>query len=43
MKKNMDVIEVNLEIYQFFGTQIIEGLRKFYSLPLFGWRKMLIS
>jgi hypothetical protein len=33
--------EINLEIFEFFGTQTIEGSRK--SLPLFGWRKMPIS
>jgi hypothetical protein len=28
MKKNMGVIEVNLEIFEFFGTQTIKGSRK---------------
>jgi hypothetical protein len=43
MKNNMGVaiIEVNLEIFEFFGTQTIEG--QFQYLPLFGRRKMLIS
>jgi hypothetical protein len=41
-EKNMGVIEVNLELFEFFGTQTIEGSRKFQSLPLFGWRKRLI-
>jgi hypothetical protein len=36
MKKYMGVAEVNLEILEFFGTQTIEGSRKFQSLPLFG-------
>jgi hypothetical protein len=41
----MGVFEVNLEIFEFFGTQTIEGSRKFQFLPLalFGWRKRLIS
>jgi hypothetical protein len=39
MKKNMGVIEVNLEIFEFFGTQATEGSRKFQSLPLFGGGK----
>jgi hypothetical protein len=29
----------NFGDYEFFGTQTIEGSRKFQSLPLFGWRK----
>jgi hypothetical protein len=40
--KPWGVIEVNFEIFEFFGTQTIEVSRKFQSRPLFGWRKMLI-
>jgi hypothetical protein len=43
MKTNMGVIQVNVEIFEFFGTQTREGSTTFQSLPLFGWRKMLIS
>jgi hypothetical protein len=32
-KKNIGVIEVNLEIFEFFGTQTIEGSRKLQFLP----------
>jgi hypothetical protein len=39
----MGIIEVNFEIFEFVGTQTIEGSKKFQSPPLFGLRKMLIS
>jgi hypothetical protein len=35
MKQNTGVAGVNLEIFEFFGIQTIEGSRKFQSLPLF--------
>jgi hypothetical protein len=37
MKKNMGVIKVNLEIFEFFGTQTIEGSRTFNPVHCLGF------